>query len=104
MPPVHEPKQHTEDHDAAVHQNTVIHLLDVRVLCRRPHGEEGAEQGVQDGYDCDWDAETSEPEGAPGDLGFGGPEALVEHDGRREDEGGVVARNDEGDEGAKTDS
>ncbi len=39
----------------------------------------------------------------PGDLGFGGPQALVEHDGSGEDEGGVVTRYDEGHEGAEAD-
>ncbi len=103
MSPVHEPEQHTENHDPTVHQNAVIHVLDIWVCRRRPHGEEGSEQGIQYRYDGEWNAEPSEPERAPRDLRFGGPQALVEHDGCGKDEGGVVARYDEGDEGAKPD-
>lgn len=103
MSPIHDPEQHAENHDTAVHQNAVVHGLDVRVLSRRPHGEEGAEQGVQYGDDGDGHAETSEAEPTPGDLGFGGSEALVQHDGSGEDEGGVVTGHDEGDEGAEAD-
>ncbi len=44
MSPVHGPEQHAENHDPTVHQNAVIHVLDVRVCRRRPHGEEGSEQ------------------------------------------------------------
>lgn len=103
MSPVNEPKQHTEHHDTTVHQNTVIHVLDVRVLSGRPHGEEGTKQGIQYGDDGDWNAKPSETERTPGYLGFWRCQALVQHDGCGEDERGVVARYDEGDEGAETD-
>ena len=73
MSPVHEPEQHTENHDPTVHQDAVIHVLDVWVCRRRPHGEESSEQGIQYRYDGDWNTEPSEPERAPGDLGFRGP-------------------------------
>ena len=103
MSAIYEPKEHTDNHDTTVHQNAVVHVFDVRVLSRRPHGPEGAEDGIQYRYDGDGDAEAPEPEGTPGDLGVRGSKALVEHDGCGEDEGGVVARYDEGDEGAETD-
>ncbi len=103
MPPIHDPKQHAENHNTPIHQDTIIHALDVRILHRRPHGPKGAEGAVRDGDDGDGDAEAAEFEGAPGDVGVGGGEALVEHDGGGEDEGGVVGGDDEGDEGAEAD-
>ena len=103
MSPIHEPEEHADDHHTTVHQDTVIHVLDVRVLGGRPHGKKGTEQRIQYGCDRDWDAETSEPEGTPRNLGIGGSKALVQHDGCGEDEGRVVTRYDEGDEGAETD-
>lgn len=103
IPTVHEPKQHAEQHDAPKHQDAIVHTLDGRVLLDGPHGPEGPEYGIHDRGDGERDAEAAEAEGAPGDLGVGRPEALVQHDGGGEDEGGVVARYDEGDEGAEAD-
>ena len=103
MPTVNEPKQHTDNHDPAKDQDAVIHTLDVRVLLGRPHGPKGPEHGVQDRHDRDRDAEAAEPEGTPRDIGVGRSEALVQHDGRGEDEGGIVACYDKGDESAEAD-
>lgn len=103
MPTVNEPKQHAKKHNAPKHQDAVVHTLDSWVLLHGPHGPEGPEHRIHDRGDGDRDAETAEAEGAPGDVGVGRPEALVQHDGGGEDEGGVVARNDEGDEGAEAD-
>ena len=103
MPPVHEPKQHAQNHDPPKNQHAIVHTLDIRVLLDGPHGPKGAEEGIHNGDDGDGDAEAAEFEGAPGDLRVRGAEALVEHDGCGEDEGGVVACDDEGDEGAEAD-
>ena len=103
MPAIHDPKQHAEHHDAAKNQHAVIHALDARVPLHGPHGPKGAEDGVGNRDDGDGDAPAAELEGAPGDLRVWGAEALVEHDGGGEDEGGVVAADDEGDEGAEAD-
>lgn len=101
MPARNKPEEHTEEHDGTVNQNAVVHFLDRRVQPRWPHGPEGAKYGIDNGYDGDRDAETAEPEGAPRDLGCGRGQALVQHDGCGEDEGGVVAGDDERDEGAE---
>ena len=80
-PPIREPKQDTEDHDAAKDQDAVIHILDLRIRTRGSHGKEGAEEGVQDGGHGDGDAEAAEPERAPGDRRGGRAEPLVQHHG-----------------------
>ena len=103
MPPVHDPKQHTENHHPAKDQHAVIHPLDARIDLDRPHGPKGSEDRVHNRDDGDGNAPTAEFEGTPGDFRVRGAEALVQHDGCGEDEGGVVASHDEGDEGAEAD-
>ena len=103
MPAINEPKQHTKNHNAAKDQDAIIHTLDIRVLHDGPHGPKGAEERIHDRGDGDGDAEAAETEGTPRDFGVGGSEALVEHDRCGEDEGGVVACYDKGDEGAEAD-
>ena len=103
MPAIHDPKQHTKNHDPAINQHAIIHALYVRVPFDGPHGPKGAEEGIHNRDDGDGDPPPAEPEGTPGDVRVRGAEALVEHDGGGEDEGGVVARHDEGDEGAEAD-
>ena len=103
MPSIHDPKQHTKNHDAAKNQHAVVHALDARIPLHGPHGPKGTEDRIHNRDDGDGDAPAAEFEGAPGDFRVRGAEALVQHDGRGEDEGGVVARDDEGDEGAETD-
>lgn len=103
VPTVNEPKQHAQNHNAAKHQDAVVHTLDIRVLLHWPHGPKGPERRIHDRGDGHRDAEAAEAEGAPGNLRVGRPEAFVQHDGGGEDEGGIVARDDEGDEGAEAD-
>ena len=103
MPTVHDPEQHTKHHDAAKNQDAVIHALDIRIPLDRPHGPKGSENRIRNRDDGDGDAPTAQFEGTPGDFRVRGAEALVQHDGCGEDEGGVVARHDEGDEGAEAD-
>ena len=103
MPAIHDPKQHAEEHDAAKNQDAVIHAFDTRVPLHGPHGPKGTEDRIRDRDDGDGDAPAAEFEGAPGDFRVRGAEALVQHDGRGEDERGVVAGHDEGDEGAEAD-
>ena len=103
MPTINDPKQHTENHNTAKDQNAIIHALDIRVFLYRPHGPKSPEYGIHDCDDGYRDAEPAETEGAPGDLGVWRPEALVQHDGCGENEGGVVARYDKRDEGAEAD-
>ena len=103
MPPVHDPEQHTENHDPAKDQHAVIHPLDARIDLHRPHGPKGSEDRVHNRDDGDGNAPTAEFEGTPGDFRVRGAETLIEHDGCGENEGGVVASYDEGDEGAEAD-
>ena len=65
LPAIGKPEQETENHGAAEHHDAVIHALRARLHRCRPHGEEGAEDGVSDCDYRDWHARTSESEGSP---------------------------------------
>ena len=95
---MHDPKNQTEDQRAPEDQRTVIHARGVDVGIRRPAGEENPDDRVQDGDDGDGDTRSSEPEGAPEDLGFGRREPLVQHHGRGEEKRQEIGGDEDGDE------
>lgn len=103
LPAIRDPKPHAKKQRRPPQQDGIIHLLRRRSHKRRPHGKEAHYDGIEDRDDGDGDAGATQAEGAPGELVVRGGEALVQHDAGGEDEGGVVARDDEGDEGVETD-
>ena len=65
FPAVDQPEEKTEKHDTAEHDDAVIHALRTWFHRRRPHGEEGADEGVRYRHHGDWNACASKPERSP---------------------------------------
>ena len=103
-PPIQRPKPQTEKHGAAENDDAVIHAHGIRPRRRRPHGEKPDQHRIRHREHGDDGPETwTHPERAPLDLGIGRGEPLVEHHASGEQEGRVVPRDDQGDEGVETD-
>ena len=64
-PTIEQPEEETEKHDPAEHDDAVVHAFRAGIHRRRPHGEEGADEGVSYRHHGDGDACAAEPERSP---------------------------------------
>lgn len=101
--PVHQPKTSCEKQRSTIHQDAVVHTLEIRQRSGRPKREESPQRRKSKCSNRHRRSKPSELERSPRNLRIGRGQAFIEHDSSGQHEGRVVGSHNQRDEGTESD-